>query len=671
MNITQLARRLRVPADELREKLPELGFDIGQKALKVPDRDVGRIMGAWKAYQKRQYYAKKREEQLAREEMKKKVIEGTAEKIEIPEVVTVREFAERLNMPIAKVMQELMRAGILASLNERIDFETATIIAQDLGYITEHEGATSEGRAEDEGVDRLAEAMKESEGSDLVTRPPVIVIMGHVDHGKTLLLDTIRKTNIVGGEAGGITQHIGAYQVEHKEQKLTFIDTPGHEAFTVMRSRGAKVADIAILVVAADDGIQPQTKEAIDIVKASGMPFIVAINKIDKEGANLDKVKGQLTEFDLVAEDYGGKTICVPISAKTGQNIDQLLDMLLLVFDLEKEKIVADPDRKALGTVIESHIDKGQGPVATILVQTGTLNVGDIVGLRGVNFGKVRAMKSWNGGDVKSAPPSTPVRVLGFKDTPSVGDVLEVPENPKSLEKLKARTHKRAGAGEITIAANKRVEGTDVGEHVTLNVIIKADVLGSLEAIIGMVEKIDNPHVSVKIVSRGLGNVTDADVLQADATGAFVAAFNTKATKSAQRLLRDKDVAYGEYTVIYKLFDVILEKLQALVPSEKVYTDLGTLKVLATFQKAEKGVIAGGAVLKGRAVLGAIARVLRDDEVQGEGKIVGLQAGKVDVKDVEAGSECGFSFEGKTRLEVGDILEFYTEEEKERTVEMS
>ena len=670
MNITDLARRLRVPADELREKLPELGFDIGQKALKVPDRDVGRIMGAWKAYQKRQYYAKKREEQIAREEMKKKVIEGTAEKIEIPAVVTVREFAERLNMPIAKVMQELMRAGILASLNERIDFETATIIAQDLGYITEHEGSASEGRAEDEGVDRLAEAMKESDGVDLVTRPPVIVIMGHVDHGKTLLLDTIRKTNIVGGESGGITQHIGAYQVEHKEQKITFIDTPGHEAFTVMRSRGAKVADIAILVVAADDGIQPQTKEAIDIVKASGMPFIVAINKIDKEAANVDKIKGQLTEFNLVAEDYGGKTICVPISAKTGQNIDQLLDMLLLVFDVEKDKILADPKRKALGTVIESHVDKGQGPVATILVQTGTLKVGDVVGLRGVNYGKVRAMKAWNGSEVKTAPPSTPVRVLGFKDVPSVGDVLEVPEDPKSLEKLKARVHKRAGAGEITVAANKRVEGTDVGEHVTLNVIIKADVLGSLEAIIGMVEKIDNPHVSVKIVSRGLGNVTDADILQADATGAFIAAFNTKLAKSAERLVRDKEVDFGEYTVIYKLFDDILEKLQALVPSEKVYTDLGTLKVLATFQKAEKGVIAGGAVLKGRVVLGSIARVLRGDDVLGEGKIIGLQAGKVDVKDVEAGSECGFSFEGKTRLEVGDILEFYTEEEKERTVKM-
>lgn len=671
MNITDLARRLRVPADELREKLPELGFDIGQKALKVPDRDVGRIMGAWKAYKKRQYLAKKREEQRAREELKQKVVDGTAEKIEIPEIVTVREFAERLNMPIAKVMQELMRAGILASLNERIDFETATIIAQDLGYITEHEGEASKGRDEDEGVDRLADALKASDDTALEQRPPVIVIMGHVDHGKTLLLDTIRKTNVVSGEAGGITQHIGAYQVEHKEQKLTFIDTPGHEAFTVMRSRGAKVADIAILVVAADDGIQPQTKEAINIVKASGMPFIVAINKIDKEGANVERVKGQLTEFDLIPEDYGGKTICVPISAKENQNIDQLLDMLLLVFDLEKEKIVADPSRRALGTIIESHVDKGQGPVATVLVQTGTLHVGEVVGLRGMNYGKVRAMKTWNGTDVKHAGPSMPVRILGFKSPPSVGDVLEVPEHPKQLEKLKAQLNKRAGAGEITIASTKKVPQTEETEdHATLNVIIKADVLGSLEAIIGMVEKIDNPYVSVKIVSRGLGNITDSEILQAEATGAFVAGFNVKVVKTAQRMARDKDVKTGEYTVIYKLFDEIVEKLKLLVPAEKIYTELGTLKVLATFVKVEKGMIAGGKVLKGEVRLGATARILRNDEVIGEGRIATLQAGKVDVKDVMQGAECGFTFEGKTKLEVDDIMEFYTEEEKERTVEI-
>ncbi len=671
MNITDLARRLRVPAEELRAKLPELGFDIGQKALKVPDRDVGRIMGAWNAYKKRQYLSKKREEQRAREERKMAVIEGTAEKVQIPDVITVRDFAEKLNMPVAKVMQELMRAGILASLNERIDFDTASIVAQDLGFITE--SVNEEGHAAVEAdVTALEEARASAKEGEMQVRPPVIVIMGHVDHGKTLLLDTIRHTNVVAGEAGGITQHIGAYQVVHKDQKMTFIDTPGHEAFTVMRSRGAKVADIAILVVAADDGIQPQTKEAISIVKAAGMPYVVAINKIDKEGANVDRVLSQLTEHDMVPEAWGGKTIIVPVSAKAGTNIDQLLDMLLLVFDLEKEKIQADPNRRAIGTIIESHVDKGQGPVATVLVQTGTLHRGDILGVRGVNYGKVRAMKTWDGKDVAEAPPSTPVRILGFKDAPSIGDVLEAPATTKDLEKLKSQPTRKGGVSEITVAKTKSAdrdhEGDTSEEKVSLNLIIKADVLGSLEALIGMIEKIDNPYVGVKIVSRGLGNVTDSEILQAEATNAFVAAFNVKVTGTASVLARDHKVKIGEYTVIYKLFEDIVEKLKILVPAERVYTELGSLRILKVFKKADKGLIAGGQVTKGKVALNATARVMRNDEVIGEGKIVTLQEGKADVKEVQEGVQCGFTFQGKTKLEEGDMLEFYTEEEKARTV---
>jgi len=449
MNITDLARRLRVPAEELRAKLPELGFDIGSKALKVPDRDVGRITWAWNDFKKRQYLNKKRDEQRAREERKMAVKEGTAETVKLSSVMTVREFSEKLNLPIAKVMQELMHSGILASLNERIDFETASIIAEDLGYIAERE--EEKAGQEDVGTDSLEAARASELKKDLKTRPPVIVIMGHVDHGKTKLLDMIRQTDVVATESGGITQHIGAYQVTRKNHKLTFIDTPGHEAFTVMRSRGAKVADIAVLVVAADDGIQPQTKEAIEIIKASKLPFIVAINKIDKENADVERVKGQLGEYNLIPEDWGGSTIVVPISAKEGKNIDQLLDILILVTDMEKEHIVANPDRRAIGTIIESHVDKGEGPVATVLVQTGTLHAGDVMGVRGVNYGRIRAMKTWSGKLVKAAPPSMPVRLLGLKDTPSVGDVLEVPENPKELEKLKSQPSRKAGASEITV----------------------------------------------------------------------------------------------------------------------------------------------------------------------------------------------------------------------------
>ncbi len=667
MNISELARRLRVPAEELRTKLPELGFDIGQKAIKIPDRDVGRITYEWHQYKKRQYLKKKAEEQKARAERKKMVSTGEAEVIEIGSALTVRDFAEALNMPIAKVMQELMRSGILASLNERIDFETATIVAEDLGYITKLKGAEGEqGQADDNRLEELL-----AEEGNKIDRAPVVVVMGHVDHGKTLLLDAIRSTNVVGGEAGGITQHIGAYQVNRNNRDLTFIDTPGHEAFTVMRSRGAKVADIAILVVAADDSIQPQTKEAIQIIKAAGLPFVVAINKIDKEGANIEKVKGDLGSFDMIPEDWGGKTIVVPVSAKKGTNIDQLLDMLLLVADLEKEKIVADPDRRAVGTIIESRVDKGQGPVATALIQTGTLHVGDVLGLRGLNFGKVRAMKTWDGKNVKAAGPSTPVKILGFKEAPSIGDILEIPENPKSLEKIKAQPSRKAGVQEITVAQTKSASAEEGGdssgeEKVMYNIIVKADVLGSLEAVVGMMEKVTSPYVGVRIVAKGLGNVTDADVLNAEATKADVYAFNVKPASGAGSLARDKDVDIKEYSVIYRLFEDVVERLKILIPAEKVYTELGTAEVLAVFSKVPTGMVVGGRVLKGSIKLGATARVIRGEEIIAEGKIETLQAGKQNVKEVLQGQECGMGFAGKAKIEVGDRFELYTEEEKAR-----
>ncbi len=663
MNITQLARRLRVTPEELRAKLPELGFDIGQKALKIPDRDAGRIMYAWREYKKRQYLEKKRDEQRARAERKERVKSGDAEQVMLPSTMSVREFAEHMNLPIAKVMQELMRQGILASLNERIDFDTAAIVAEDLGFLAQPLEGSADGS--DEEVQRLEAVMSAEDEADLVQRPPVIVVMGHVDHGKTKLLDAVRKTNVVDSERGGITQHIGAYQVERNDHLMTFIDTPGHEAFTVMRSRGAKVADIAILVVAADDGIQPQTKEAIDIIKASKLPFVVAINKIDVAGANVERVKGQLAEVNFVPEDWGGKTICVPMSAKTGENVDQLLDMLVLVADLAKDDIRANPDRLAIGTIIESHVDKGEGAVATVLVQTGELKVGDAVGLRGVNYGKVRAMRTWDGQTVKTAAPSTPVKILGLKDAPSVGDILEVPENPKSLEKVKFKHSTKSGVAEISVKKTVSVDD-DEDEKPVLNVIVKADVLGSLEAVIGMIEKIDNPYVDVKVVAKGLGNVTDADMLRAEAAEARVYAFNVRLTGTAETLARDKDLSFERFEIIYRLHEDMEERVKALVPKEKVYTELGSLRVLAVFGKLEKGVVIGGQVLKGTIERGAVARVIREEKILGEGLIETLQAGKVDVKDVEQGQECGIGFTTKTKVEVGDTLEIYKEEEIER-----
>lgn len=671
MNISELARRLRVSTEELRSKLPELGFDIGGKAIKIPDRDAGRIMNAWQEYKKRQYLQQKMETQKAQLLLKEKVKSGDAPHVKIAQTLTVREFATALNMPVAKVMQELMKAGILASLNERIDFETALIVAEDLGFIAEPEDS-SDVTIDTHSADRMAE-VKEEESRDtasLEARPPVIVVMGHVDHGKTLILDTIRKTRVIDTEAGGITQHIGAYQVQKDGKLLTFIDTPGHEAFTVMRSRGAKVADVAILVIAADDGMRPQTREAIDIIKAAKLPFVVAINKMDKPGANIEQVKSQLSELALTPEDWGGKTICVPVSAKTGENIDKLLDMVLLVADLEKETIVANPKRNAVGTIIESHVDKGQGPVATIIVQTGTLRPQDVLSVRGVMYGRVRAMKGFDGKAIKEAPPSTPVVILGFKEAPSVGDILEVPGDVNALETLKSQPTKKTGVGQVTVKATAQTEEEEKedGSKAVLNVVVKADVLGSLEAIIGMLEKVDNPYVGLKIVGKGLGNVTDAEVLRAEASQAVVLAFNVKPTPAAKELARDKHVAVEEYSVIYKLFESTVEHLKKLIPSEKIYTEVGTAEVLALFKKTDKGHIVGAKVKKGKLIPGATIRVMRAGQVMGEGKIEALQSGKSAVKDVLAGQDCGLSFVGKTKIEIGDILEAYTEELHARTL---
>lgn len=670
MNISELARQLRVPTEELRSRLPELGFDIGGKAIKIPDRDVGKIIRAWNEHKKRLYLQKKMEEQKSRAERKAKVQSGDAERVAIPELITVRDFATLLNLPVAKVMQELMRNGILASLNERIDFDSASIIAEDLGYLADRAEEEKEEAVDNEANHRL-EKVKEEERATGTTlaRPPVVVVMGHVDHGKTSLLDAVRSANVVAGEAGGITQHIGAYQVVRNGKPLTFIDTPGHEAFTVMRSRGAKVADIAILVVAADDGVQPQTREAIDIIKAAKLPFVVAINKIDKADANQDFVKTQLSDLGLVPEDWGGKTVCVPISAKKLQNIDGLLDVLLLIADMEKEHIVADPERAAIGTIIESRVDKNEGPLATIVVQTGSLRLQDYLGVRGVNYGRVRAMKAFDGTMLKEAPPSTPVKILGFKAAPSVGDIVEATRDASVLEDLREGTSRPSGVDQISSVAQKPSQETEEGEErPTLNILIKGDMLGSLEAVIGMIEKIQNPHVAVKIIGRGLGNVSDADVARAEASKAVIMAFNVKMGIGVEDLARSKDVVVESHTVIYRLFESVVAHLKKLLPSEKVYVELGTGEVLALFRKTDKGVVLGVRVKKGKIIPGTTVRIMRDNSIIGEGRADAIQIGTTSVKDVLAGQECGISFIGKTKVEVGDTIEVYQEGLQARTL---
>ncbi|MBI4133463.1 translation initiation factor IF-2, partial [Candidatus Uhrbacteria bacterium] len=570
-------------------------------------------------------------------------------------------FATRLGLPLTRVIQELMKSGILATLNDRIDYETAAIVAEDLGFRASPEVAGV--KPEEEAMlDRVRAVLDAEDKTKLVPRPPVVVVMGHVDHGKTKILDAIRKTNVVAGEAGGITQHIGADQAKKGSRSVTFIDTPGHEAFTIMRSRGAKVADVAILVVAADDGVQPQTKEAVHIIQAAKIPFVVALNKIDKPEANLDRVKTQLSELGLVPEDWSGTTIMVGVSAKTGTGIDALLDMVLLVADLDKERIRANPDRLAIGTVIESHLDKGEGPVATVLVQAGTLHATDILGIRGIFYGRVRTMKDWTGAVVAGASPGMPVKVLGFKVAPAVGDIVEVSASSKELEVKKMKP--RVVAAEATVSPPPPRE-EEVAKK-TVNVVLRTDMLGSLEAILGMLEKVEHPDVGVKIIGKGLGNVTDADVLQAEAAPGIVLGFNVAILPQVLELAREKNVEVKRFDVIYDLFDEVRRRLEAILPKETSITELGKLEILAVFRSGGGTTIAGGRVFDGKLTGGAKLRIARSSEYVGEGTVLELQSAKQPVREVRAGQECGIKVQSKTPLEVGDRLEAYVEETRVR-----
>ncbi len=666
MNITELARRLRVRPDELRSKLPELGFSIGRKAIKVDNRQASKIMRAWSEMKRRERLAEKVERQKARKQLKE-LPESERKQITLPNIVTVRDFASILEMPVPRLMQELMQNGILASINERIDFDTASIIAEDMGYRALREEGETDVEEDAEGMEKIKERVEGEDKKNLQERPPVIVVMGHVDHGKTRLLDAIRETNVMDTEAGGITQHIGAYQVERKGRQLTFIDTPGHEAFTVMRSRGAKVADIAIIVVAADDGVQPQTREAVNIAKSAGLPFVVALNKIDRAEANIDKVKSELSELDLVSEDWGGKTIMVPISAKQGTNIEDLLDMVLLVEEMEKENIVANPNTRALGTVIESHVDPGAGPVATVLVQSGTLKVGDTLGLRGSLYGRVRAMNDWKGDSMKVAAPSTPAKIIGWKLAPAVGDIMEVPENAKDLERIKATDMSRKATEDVASIKHFAKEGDgeegDEGKQI-LNLIIRADVLGSLEAILGMLDKIQHEEVGVKVVQKGLGNITDVDVNSAEASKAILIGFNVQPGGGAEELARDKEVDLRQYKIIYKLFEDVLAELEKRVPSETIITEQGHFEVLKNFRKTDNGWIVGGQVKNEKITPGAKIRLKRGEEYVGEGEIISFQLGAAELKEAQIGHECGMRYKGKVKPEEGDLMEAYTQERK-------
>ncbi len=649
MNLTELARILKITPQELKDFLPKMGFNIGQKAIKVDNRTTQKIIRAWPKFKKQW------EREQLRAEKEKQITEPSVveiKKISIPKLITIRDFAAKADLPINTVLSKLMSNGVFASMNEKIDFDTASIIGEDLGLeVSLQEFAEDEEKEER----KLSDLISAEDENELQDRAPVIVVMGHVDHGKTRLLDAIRETNIIDGEAGGITQHIGAYQAEKNDRALTFIDTPGHEAFTAMRSRGAKVADVAILVVAADDGVKPQTVEAYKIIEAAKIPFIVAINKIDKPEADVAKTMQELSsKLNLVPEEWGGKTICVPISAKEKQGLDKLLDMLILISDTEVSILKANPNSKAAGTIIESHIDRSSGPEATILVQNGTLYLGNQLVFNNIIYGKVKALFDYRGELLKSAGPSVPVKVLGLKVLPKVGDMLEVGEGVRArVNKIKfINSSQQLGQSQENIDDKAKF----------LNVIIKSDVLGSAEAIEESLLKENTEKVKVKVLNKSLGNISEGDVKRAEDSGAVILGFNVKTNSEVEEFIREKNVKVKNFSIIYDLIKYVKEEMKELIEDEIIRREVGKIKVLAIFRTEAKSQIIGGKVIEGEAEENSQVEVLREDKFEAEGKISQLQSGKQDVPKVEIGEECGMYYNGKPVVEVGDILSLYKEE---------
>jgi translation initiation factor IF-2 len=579
-------------------------------------------------------------------------------KIVIPENVTVRELAQIMDISPIDVIKELMKNGIMANINQRLDRDTAVIIAEELGFIVE-EPAPAPEEVAPPAPKTIRQLIYEGESPEkMVPRPPVVTVLGHVDHGKTTLLDAIRHTNVAAGEVGGITQRIGAYQVEVDGKKITFIDTPGHEAFTAMRARGAQVTDIAVLVVAADDGVMPQTLEAIDHARAAQVPIIVAINKIDKPEANVERVKRQLAEVGLVPEEWGGNTICVPISAKKGIGIEDLLENILLVAELEGLK--ANPNRPAVGTVIEGKMDEKRGPVATVLVQNGTLHRGEIIVIDDI-YGRVRAMFNDRGEPIDEAPPSTPALILGLPEVPTPGLLFEVVRNEKEAKAIveKRRAEKAAPKpAPQTITLEDLHRRMEAGEVKELNVILKADALGSLEPIVTSLEKMSTEDLRIKIIHKGTGNVSESDVMLAVASKGLIIGFNVDVDPAARALAENEGVEIRLYQVIYHLLEDMEKALKGLLEPEVKENILGHAQVRAIF-KVAKGQVAGVYVLDGVVVRGARARIFRNGELVYDGKVASLRRFTEDVKEVRQGFECGIGLENFGDFVIGDIIEIY------------
>ena len=588
------------------------------------------------------------------ERNKQKIFKLT--EITIPESITVKDLAQEMKKTTGEIIKKLLDYGIMATVNNEIDFDTAYLIAQDFGITaTKKEVVTEEDILFDDSEDKA---------EDLVSRPPVIVVMGHVDHGKTSLLDAVRSTNVIEGEAGGITQHIGAYQVEINGRTITFLDTPGHEAFTSMRARGAQVTDIAILVVAANDGVMPQTVEAINHAKNANIPIIVAINKIDVEGANPEKVKQELMKYDLVPEEWGGNTVFVEISAKKRINIDGLLEMVLLVADMQELK--ANPKKQAKGVVIEARLDKTRGPIATMLVQRGTLDVGDTIVVGSV-IGRIRAMANDKGKKVKKAGPSTPVEIIGLTEVPEAGETFYEVKDEKTakhlIEKRKRQAREKSINAMSTVSLNDLFSQIEKNKLKQLNLIVKADVQGTVEAVTSSLEKISNDEVKVKVIHANVGGVTESDVTLAKVANAIIIAFNVRPEPIAKEMAQKEGIEIKQYSVIYKAIEDVEAAMKGMLDPTFEEKVIGNAEIRQTFKVSNLGTIAGCYVLDGKVTRHAGVRVIRDNVVIHEGKLASLKRFKDDAKEVAAGYECGLQIENFNDIKEGDMLEIFVMEE--------
>jgi translation initiation factor IF-2 len=580
--------------------------------------------------------------------------------IELPASVVIRDLAQKIEKSPIEIIKKLMANGVMATINQAVDFDTAAIVVAEYGFEAIPEARQEVKKVETGEVPLWRRLIADEDASKLMARPPVVTILGHVDHGKTSLLDAVRQTDVAGGEAGGITQHIGAYQVEKKGRLITFLDTPGHSAFTAMRARGAQGADIVILVVAADDGVMPQTREAIAHAKAARVPIIVALNKMDKPNANAERVKKQLAELELVPDDWGGNTMVVPVSAKQKQGIDDLLEGILLVAD--NADIRANPTGKVIGTVIEAEVDKTKGTIATLLVQNGTLEAGDIV-VAGKAFGRMKAITDYKGKPVQKAAPSTPVAVMGLNEVPAAGDVFQV---VGSEREARAIVSQRVEAEKSQAQAPKKISLEDLfasvqaGEARELQLIVKADVQGSLEPIMVELEKLGQGEIGLKVLYAETGNIGENDVMLASASKAIIVGFNVQADVAARRLADTEGVSIRLYDIIYRMSEDIEKALKGMLEPTVVEKVIGRANVLAVFPASKLGRVAGCRVTEGELRRNAKVRLYRGTDLVFEGEMASLRHEKEDVREIRTGFECGVGFKNFNDIQVGDLLICYT-----------